>query len=727
VLALAAAACAVALLWFRFRPGQGSSTAPAGVVLITIDTLRADHVGCYGDLNAATPVMDRLASTGVRFSHAVVQAPLTLPSHTSILTGVTPIKHGVRNNPDFVLGPEVPTLAEQFRAAGYRTAAFVSGFTLHSRFGLDRGFDAYDDRFPRGDDPSQLPYIERRADATVAAATRWLEAIASDPVRPFFLWVHLFDPHAPYDPPEPFRSRFADRPYDGEVAFADAQLGELIDAVRRIPGGRQTLVAVTSDHGEGLGEHGEPTHGLFVYDSTIRVPLILSGPGVAAARTVSTLAQSIDIAPTLLDLEHLPPLPGADGRSLVPAITGSRSDASETAYVESLYARLSFGWAPLHGWREGNWMYIDAPRPELYEVAADPGQLHDLAAARPAETARFHEAVQAAISKTRTVSPAAVSRSDAERLRSLGYASGGPIAKPSLRDPKDLAQVVVRIENAMALERVNPKEAAEEFRAVLAQDPDNPLARRHLAIALSTARRFGEAIVELNALIAAGNANADTLTFLSDCYRLAGELERSLEAGREAQARDSRIPDAPNAVAKTLVALGRRDEARREFEHALSLQADDPDALEGLADLAIERGDFSEAKARLEALRTRDAADVGLALKLGTILVRMSELAPAIQLFEGAVRDRPANVNALVSLAGALAKAGRPAEAVPYFERAVSLGAVSPLVLNGLGFARLEAGDTARAAEALGQSLRLQPNQPAIAEALRQIKAGGRD
>jgi len=725
---IGAVAVLSAILWFGWsHGGRGADQAarPISVVLIIIDTLRADRLGCYGDKRAATPALDGLAARGTRFPNAIAHVPLTLPSHASILTGVTPLVHGVRDNAGFALGAAPPTIAEQFRAAGYDTAAFVAGFPVHRRFGLARGFDLYDDRFPRGDDPTRLPYVERRADATVSAAVAWLERSARNAPRPFFIWLHLFDPHAPYEPPEPYAGRFRERPYDGEVAFTDAEVGRFLEQVQRLRPADPVVVLATSDHGESLGEHGEPTHGLFVYDSTTRVPLILAGTGVPAGRVVPTLARGIDVAPTLLDLARLPPLSGAEGRSLLPAITDPKASGDEPAYVESLYARLSFGWAPLHGWREQDWLYVQAPQPELYDLTRDPAQIRNIAADRPAEAARFRRAVDAAVARSRPVESVALGREAAERLRSLGYASGGSTANPSLRDPKTLIGVAVRIENALANEGSDPAGSIAEFRAVLKEDPTNPVARRHLAIALSGAKRFDEAIAEFTRLIADGHAARETFISMSDTYRLAGRLQEALETARLAAERDPATPDGASAMGKTLVALGRRDEARSAFERALAIQDDDPDALTGLADLAIERGDFSEAQRRLEALVSRDPADVSVALKLGVVLVRTNQLDPAIARFTSVVSARPSSAEALTNLAGALAKAGRPAEAVPHFERAIAAGAVSPVVLNGLGFARLESGDRPGAVDALRRSLRLKPDQPNVAAVVRQLE--GRD
>src|SRR5262245_7892744 len=329
------------LLQFRRTRRVASSLSRPNVLLVTLDTVRADHVGCYGAASASTPTLDRLAASGVRFNTAVAHAPLTAPSHASILTSRTPLGHGVRDNGAYVLPQGVRSVAEDFAKAGYRTGAFVSGFPLTRRFGFDRGFATYDDHLPRGTDPRRTAYAERNAAGTTDAALKWLDAA---PAQPFFLWVHYFDAHAPYEPPAELAARTGSA-YAGEIAFVDSQVARLaarIDIAR-------TLVLVTADHGESLGEHGEDTHGIFVYDSTLRVPFLVAGPGVPSAVTPPTVARGIDVAPTLLDLAGIATT-GMEGRSLRPAFTGTRMDDAPT-YSESLHPLLQYGWAPLHSLR----------------------------------------------------------------------------------------------------------------------------------------------------------------------------------------------------------------------------------------------------------------------------------------------------------------------------------------------------------------------------------------
>ena len=343
------ACLSAALAACQAREAPSRTPERPNILLVTVDTLRADHVGVYGYAGAATPAIDALAARGVLFETAIAPAPLTGPSHASILTGLTPLRHGFRNNSGFALAPSIRTAAEEFKAAGYRTAAFVSAFPLDRRFGFARGFDRYDDRLPRGHDPRRPPYIERPADATTDAVLRWLAEPAGSGAggaAPWFLWVHYYDPHAPYEPPPDLAQRFAQQPYDGEIAHVDRQLDRLLE---QIDAGR-TIVLVTADHGESLGEHGEGTHGIFVYDATIRVPWVMAGPGVPVARVAATVARSIDVLPTLGDYAGLGPRSGIEGQSLKPAAEGRRMPEAP-AYAESLYPELELGWAPLHAWR----------------------------------------------------------------------------------------------------------------------------------------------------------------------------------------------------------------------------------------------------------------------------------------------------------------------------------------------------------------------------------------
>jgi arylsulfatase A-like enzyme len=356
------------------------------VILVTIDTLRSDRVSSYGSDLVDTPNIDGFASEGVLFSNAASTVPFTLPAHSSILTGLYPPGHGVRENVGYTLDPSIPTLAEVLSDGGWNTAGFVSAFVLDGRWGIDRGFDHYFDDFDLADfDTPNLGSVQRSGDVTIAEAVRWLDGRSQD--DPFFLWLHLYDPHDPYTPPEPFKSQYPNRPYDGEVAYTDSLIGEFRQALEERGLLASSLVILTADHGEGLGDHGEGQHGFFVYDTTIHVSLIVRPPTAAdGGRVVDSAVSHVDIFPTILDAVGLSAPKRVHGQSLLPVIAGENVELNRGVYSESLYPLLHYGWAPLRAVRTDNRKLISAPRPEVFDVIADPREERDLSLEQPGVT-----------------------------------------------------------------------------------------------------------------------------------------------------------------------------------------------------------------------------------------------------------------------------------------------------------------------------------------------------
>lgn len=449
-------------------PGSGSS-----VLLVTIDTLRADRLGCYGYAAAETPHLDALAAAGVRVDPVTTAVPVTLPAHATLFTGLVPPNHGVRHNGTFRLAAVHTTLAERLSAAGYATGAFVGAYVLDSRYGLDQGFDRYDDDLDGGATAGAGQYAERRGDRVVDAAIDWIDGL--DPARPAFTWVHLFDPHGPYTPPAPWDERFDGRPYDGEIAFADHQVGRLIAALRARGRLDDTLIVVTADHGEGLGEHDEPTHADLIYDSTLRIPWILQHPALERGRTIDDrVAGAVDLTPTLLAFLGIDHDPAAlDGRDIL----DGPPDAERALYVESLVPLLDYGWAPLHGLRTRDDKYILAPAPETFDLVADPGELHNLfpdgaatrrlAAELERRLAGWTPALEV-LGRERTLDP-----DERRRLESLGYlqrsAADGRIGT---KDPKTMMGHWGRLNEAgrLSAEGRHPQ-AIAAILAVLREDP----------------------------------------------------------------------------------------------------------------------------------------------------------------------------------------------------------------------------------------------------------------
>src|SRR4051794_28774116 len=345
---------------------------PLNVLVITVDTLRADHLRCYGYSAIETPALDALAQRGVLFENAVAQTPLTPPSHASIFTGQNPTVHNVRNTGGFVLQSSSHPLARILQEQGWDTAAFTGSAVLKKLFGFNNGFSVYDDEMPRPGKRNEFREDpERKASDTVDRAIAWLDNRPSG--KPFFLWVHLYDPHLPYQPPAEFAQKYKEHPYDGEIAYADQQLARLFDAVRKRSPDDKTVTAVLADHGESLGEHGEHTHGIFLYDSTLRIPFLMAGPGIPARLRVKEQARTIDFLPTLLEAMGGRAPRDVEGVSLAPAFTG-KSAATDVSYAETLYPKMNMNWAELRAIRTNQWKYIRAPRPELYDLTADPGE-----------------------------------------------------------------------------------------------------------------------------------------------------------------------------------------------------------------------------------------------------------------------------------------------------------------------------------------------------------------
>ena len=674
-LLLAGAAAVLVRLWSGGAPAPPfERTADQNVLLVTIDTLRADALGSYGG-PAATPNLDRLAAAGARFEFAHAHAVVTLPSHASILTGLYPFEHGLHDNAGYRLPDDRPTLAAMLRARGFATGAFVAAFPLDSQFGLDAGFDVYDDRFGHAEGPSDFTIAERPAEAVVAAARAWIESQRGL----WFAWVHLFDPHAAYRPPPPFAARYAGSPYHGEVAYADHALGPLLAAAAE-DGGRPTFVVVTADHGEALGEHGERTHGLFAYEATLRVPLIFaqlgraaagrSGDGVVAAEP----ARHVDIVPSVLDALSLPAPPALPGRSLLdPAPAGAENEP--LSYFEALSASLNRGWAPLRGVLAGRDKYIDLPLPELYHLEADPAESDNLVAERAGraqELARLLKDLPAPNPLDRRV---AESAPVVARLQSLGYLRGSAPAKESYSaadDPKRLAQVDAAIHRGVDLfQRGRAREAIAVYREVIAEHPELELARRHLAFLHWSLGDVDAAIATLARAREAGIANPGVAGQLGIYLAESGRAEEAVPLLEALVAGDRPPLDPLNALGIAYARRGDDNQALATFERLLRLDPDSAMALENIGAVHVRRGDRAAAARAFEravALAPRSSrAHAGL----GVVQLQGGDRPAALASWTRAVELDPANFDALFNLATELLNAGDLAAARPYVEQFV--------------------------------------------------------
>jgi len=559
------------LVALAFLPACKSAEPPANVLLITIDTLRPDALGVM-DGKRETPVIDELARSGRLFSAAVSPVPLTLPSHTSILSGLLPVHHGVRDNGQTVPA-DIPLLQQGLQQRGYRTAAFVSGFPLQAMFGLDRGFDHYDDEMRDG----EQGWVERRAEDTVATSNAWLHA--QQPDRPWFAWTHFYDPHDPYEPPREFWQPGPRGTYDGEVTYTDYWIGKLLEVAREVSGDRPLLVVLTADHGEALGEHEERTHGFFVYDSTMRVPLIFSWPGRIAPAHGSEPVQLIDVAPTILELLDLPALETADGRGLGEALSDGEALDLHPALMETWLPWTYYGWAPLSAWLDREWKFIDAPAAELYDVSADPQEIRNLASEQPAVTDRLGIAMDALTTATQRV--AATSQDDAamQRLRSLGYVGvGAPVEAPpaGLADPKlriDMRNTLQHGEDLLRMGRY--AEAQDVFADVIAGDPDNRFANLRSGIALLRLGRIDAAVRVLGHAVVIEPRRAEARFALGDALMRAEKFAEAADQWAVLAELQPRRPEAWFNLASALEKTGdaaRAQGAMAEYERLAAAQ-----------------------------------------------------------------------------------------------------------------------------------------------------------
>ena len=670
---LAAAALGCVIYFFIVTPGKGSikpaDTSTFNILLITLDTTRADHLGCYGYPQAKTPSLDGLAREGIRFARVYCPAPVTLPSHISILSGLYPVTHGVRNNGHH-LPSGIKTLAQILKGRGYATAAFVSSFSVDSRFGIDRGFDVYDDTF-QSQATLKSANAERRAEGTFDRFSRWLESNWSNQ---FFAWVHYYDPHLPYDPPPPYREEFSGRLYDGEIAYMDHYVGAILERLETKRILQKTIIIVAGDHGEGLGEKVEIGHGIFLYEPTLRVPLIFHNLKIfPRPRASESEVRLLDVAPTILDLIGLKDeAAGMQGQSLVPRLKG-KAGKDLDSLIETFLPRESFGWSELVGIVSGPWKLIQAPRPELYDLRSDPEEkrnLYDLEANKSAalKTKLESELLRLGSDSKASSEPATTRAEDLEKLRSLGYVNFSP-AKPGsvFPDPKDKTDLIRLIQQAQAFEfEQQYPEAESVYSQILKDIPDSPASYVNLAIVQVMQKKFDQAIGTLNQGIARIPDSRILLVRLGHTYLVTGKLRETLETMEKVLASDPRNIDALTVCASILEQTGRMEEARTYYERALSVEPESRYLRTNYAGNLASSGKFREAIKVYETLIADFPEEQAFYQFAGIAHSYLGELDQAIALLQQAVAIRP-TPNGYFNLAVAYDKSGNLEQAIKYF------------------------------------------------------------
>lgn len=591
---------------------------PPNVVLITLDTVRADHLGCYGYKQIETPHLDALSANGVRFSNAYSPVPITLPAHSVILTGTYPMRTGMHDFSGNRLNASQPTLATVLREKGYATGAVMGSAVLDSRFGLNRGFDFYYDHFDFSRlDERNLDAMERPGTEVVNEALGWLDGHRR---KPFLLWVHLYDAHHPYTPPPPYAQKYRNRPYDGEIAFVDAQVGRVTNYLKQKGLYDRTLIVVVSDHGEGLGEHGEKTHGFFIYNTTLHVPLIIKLPAGATRQklVVNEAANLADLLPTILEIAGVRSPKEVQGRSLVAAMHATASATPSEHYAETYLPRIHFNWSELRGVRFRQYHFIDAPRPELYDLSADPRELKNVYAERRAVSNELRKRLGQLIEKytpaagEKTAEKTGLDPVLMERLKSLGYVavSGGDdqvLTDRNLPDPKDRVQVyelvsdaltdsqrgrytesIAKLKQAQKTEKdsipihyllalnyhrqKNFPAAIEEFQAVLKLSPSYTLANYYLGLSYAETGNWEQAIASLGRTLDLDPTNFSAAFNMGAAYLRQGKVDRAQAAFEQSVKINPRYAQGHEALGEILLYQGKLDEAIASLRTALELE-----------------------------------------------------------------------------------------------------------------------------------------------------------
>ena len=707
-------------------------TAPTNLLLISVDTLRPDHLGCYGYHQAATPNIDRLARDGAVFDRAFCTVPLTLPSHTSMMTGLSPTSNGVRDNTNFKLADDFVTIAEVLRANQMTTGAVVGTFVLDSHFGLGQGFTTYDDDLSAGTQASFFAYPERPADKVTAGAVKWLDGVR----EPFFLFVHYYDPHAPYEPPDRFKALFPKNQYDGEIAFADEEIGKLLAHLGRKKMLKRTHVVLVSDHGESLGEHGEQTHGLLVYDVTLKVAFIIRPADNSpfadkkiVGRRVGNNVVLTDLFPTVLEMLGYEQAGDVDGRSLVPLLM-ERQIPPAVSYFETLNPYFAYRWSPLRGIRFNQWKYVFGIEGELYDLNDDPGETRNLAAENPEKADEMRIALlDKAREEPQVASAQAKMSGEAiQKLRSLGYLSTSPAPVPeigdaTLKDPKKMIHMVSEYldEGDYAFDKGQHDLALRKFHAFIEADPMNPQAHLHLARVLLQMNDYDAAEKALNKVLEVDPENSGAFFHLGNIAQARGQWDEALKDYQTALEILPETPEALGNMGSVLLSKGLADSAITVLYQALKICPWTHVTLMnlGLAYLKLEMPD--SALTYFRRLVAYDPTAVKAISNCAAIFVAQTEVDSAIHYFELATAAAPNDPKTWANLGGAYRQKNLPDKAAVCYEKAIQIEPDNVTALYGLAGVRLSQGRQDEAKDLLRRVLKIRPDFAPALDAARRL------
>jgi choline-sulfatase len=676
------------------------SRVPKNLLLVSIDTLRADHLGSYGYAAAQTPRLDALARGGLRFERAMTVTPLTLPAHSSLMTGTFPTYHGVRDNGGFYLSGDQVTLATVLRGRGFRTGGFVGAFVLDRRWGIAQGFERFFDDFNLDDfkETFSMDAIRRPGAQVVDEALKWIRI---DEKRPFFAWVHLYDPHSPYQAPEPYPSRFprtVSGAYDAGIAYADAQVGRLLDALdldRRLD---ETIVVVVGDHGEMLGEHGEQTHGFFIYDAVLHVPLIVSGPGVPA-RAIPDQVRIVDVMPTVLDLLKLATPSVVQGVSLMPLVGGKRLNL--IAYSECFYPRYHYGWSELRAVQDGRLKYIRAPSPELYDLGTDPREAENRARVDATRLQSLDRALDDFQTHTASAEaargPRTIDAETEERLAALGYvesASRRSLEDRPRSDPKDKIDLYRLLKKAGGFySEGSTDEAIATVGEALARDPEIVEAYVLLGSFLRKSGRLDEAIAAYRQALVRDGEHERALVALAVAYKDSGRLDEARVGLERARKIDPRSSSVLWHLADLFMLKGDPRRAEEVIREALAYKVDEHRFLLKLGETQIQAKRFDEAEKSLKAALEKRPGLATAHFNLGLVYEETGRFDDAIASYKAEVESNAHAYRASFNLAKLLQERGQNAEALAYFRKTVQMQPEFGTAQLYLAKALLDAGD----------------------------------
>lgn len=719
------------LLWIGlgFGCAERSEIRP-NLILITLDTTRADRLGCYGYEPAITPTLDSLATRGVVFENAISSVPITLPSHSTILTGLSPLRTGVRDNGMFTLAPHFETIAEHLLAQGYQTGAFVSAFVLDAEYGTSQGFTTYDDRM-MGERPGLL---------TSRRALRWIEKL--DQTRPFFLWIHYYDPHLPWTPPEPFRSMEELSPYDQEIAGLDAAIHSLFGDLQSQGLLENTGILIVGDHGEGLFDHGEPQHGVFLYDETLHVPMLVVLPDHRwEGRRVEEMVATEDVTPTLLGLAGVAVPDSLDGNNLIPILAGDVANPRRYTYSETYFPAYSFHFSQISSLRSQRWKYVHAPRPELYHVGRDPDETIDLLSSYPDTGRVYRERLDEARGHAgvNVESARAISQEEIERLQSLGYLGGGELAAEmdphgefNLPDPKDMKPFLADFDDGLtALHEDRFADAVVHLERVIAHQPENIIARMNLARGYAELGQHEAALVHLEEAAKLAPNSSTCAKNLAMGYQGVGRYREAIEKLSEIAEDPTHGEFAMKEIGRTQLLMGQPEDALLTFRKLadrvggtntfsplgervrrylaahdrVEAKPQDESARLELAEVAIDLRLLEEARAmlqfqgstsRLEGIRRRD---------LGSLAGAARDYPAALREFQAALEHLPGDVYIRSHLVSLYLEAGDVDQALLTAEDLIRDGNGSAEVYYNKACALSRTGDVDGAFEAIRRAI----------------------